>query len=634
MQTHLDVEGPFNSRRIKEYLRQQQLTSTTPKVPPPINPHQIPLPETPPHPGSLGLPQGGTPSPTPHQSPGLGRPRFGDQPDYGFGNQNEFENDIGNDLDYNGGNDYGSGLNRALANLAKMYKEKLQYGGENDNFDFKLTIFRDLCKRAGILSTARNLAYPTMLRDLALEHYYINLNNTSEIPPFEELCDKTRNYFEGPEYRRSILGQWEALTIKTVIARTENSSKTTLDCLKLLITELRHLQLGLDLELRTEKLLRNKLISACQTLTACQYACYRPSDNLAGLIEDLRSSITTYEKTNGGNNNAFFTDRRYYKQNSFSRPAQPTPTPYRNPLFRQNNRISYPTNKTCPNPTGGQGNKKLCFVCGQEGCWSTKHTKQERDESTRDIRNRYKKIERQYIIDHEGTEDCETENCDPDCESVTGAIETLILDTDTPEIPNEDEAEHFFTSLGPLPKNEATNITKDLANRSFTHAITGTIPIIEPTPNNSDPATGFTTPEAPDADPFSYITSDRYTADTFYGIMIDTGASKRSRAGYGQFLAYSKTHTTTLDTARAGLVNVQFGIGSACSIGSVTVKTPVGTVEFHVVQADTPFLLCLSDMDSLRVYYNNLTNTLITPTESVPVVRRFGHPFLLWEDSL
>ena len=209
MQAHLDAEGPFNSRRIKEYLRQQQLTSTTPKVPPPINPHQIPLPETPPHPGSLGLPQGGTPSPTPHQSPGLGRPRFGDQPDYGFGNQNEFENDIGNDLDYNGGNDYGSGLNRALANLAKMYKEKLQYGGENDNFDFKLTIFRDLCKRAGIPLTARNLAYPAMLRDLALEHYYINLNNTSEIPPFEELCDKTRNYFEGPEYRRSILGQWE-----------------------------------------------------------------------------------------------------------------------------------------------------------------------------------------------------------------------------------------------------------------------------------------------------------------------------------------------------------------------------------------------------------------------------------------
>ena len=39
-------------------------------------------------------------------------------------------------------------------------------------------------------------------------------------------------------------------------------------------------------------------------------------------------------------------------------------------------------------------------------------------------------------------------------------------------------------------------------------------------------------------------------------------------------------------------------------------------------------------MDTLKVYYNNLTNTLVTPTKSVPVVRRFGHPFLLWDDSL
>ena len=116
--------------------------------------------------------------------------------------------------------------------------------------------------------------------------------------------------------------------------------------------------------------------------------------------------------------------------------------------------------------------------------------------------------------------------------------------------------------------------------------------------------------------------------------MIDTGASKRSTAGHGQYLAYRKTHDVAIDTTRAGLVNVQFGIGSASSIGSVTINTPVGMVEFHIVEADTPFLLCLADMDSLKVYYNNLTNTLVTPTELFPVIRRFGHPFLLWEESL
>ena len=111
--------------------------------------------------------------------------------------------------------------------------------------------------------------------------------------------------------------------------------------------------------------------------------------------------------------------------------------------------------------------------------------------------------------------------------------------------------------------------------------------------------------------------------------MIDTRASKRSTAGYGQYLTYRKTYNTAINTSKAGAINVQFSIGSTPSIGSVTVKTPVGNVEFHIIKADTPFLLYLTDMDILKVYYNNLKNILVTPTKSVPVVRRFGHPFLL-----
>ena len=57
-------------------------------------------------------------------------------------------------------------------------------------------------------------------------------------------------------------------------------------------------------------------------------------------------------------------------------------------------------------------------------------------------------------------------------------------------------------------------------------------------------------------------------------------------------------------------------------------------MEFHVVQADTPFLLCIADMDALGVYYNNLSDYLVTPEKSIPVIQRFGHPFLFWEDSL
>ena len=101
------------------------------------------------------------------------------------------------------------------------------------------------------------------------------------------------------------------------------------------------------------------------------------------------------------------------------------------------------------------------------------------------------------------------------------------------------------------------------------------------------------------SDPFVFATTSRYTADEFYGVVVDTGASKKSTAGYGQYLAYSKIHDIAIDTAKASQVNVQFGIGSAPSISSVTLDTPVSRIEFHVVQADTPFLHCHADMDSL-----------------------------------
>ena len=39
-------------------------------------------------------------------------------------------------------------------------------------------------------------------------------------------------------------------------------------------------------------------------------------------------------------------------------------------------------------------------------------------------------------------------------------------------------------------------------------------------------------------------------------------------------------------------------------------------------------------MDTLQAYYNNVENALVTPSDIFPVVRRFGHPFLLWDQHL
>ena len=204
------------------------------------------------------------------------------------------------------------------------------------------------------------------------------------------------------------------------------------------------------------------------------------------------------------------------------------------------------------------------------------------------------------------------------------------------------------------------NITANLADRSFIHAITATTPEPIPestisiytsqtganseanserqeitpdtteansecqeiTPGTRAPTenTDFPNSDLSKPDSFTYITSLRYPASTFYGVVIDTGASRRSTAGYEQYLAYEKTHSERIDTSRAGMARIYFGIGSASSIGSVTIKTPIGKIEFHVLEADTPFLLCIDDMDVLGVYYNNVDNMLVTPEGTFPVI--------------
>jgi hypothetical protein len=141
--------------------------------------------------------------------------------------------------------------------------------------------------------------------------------------------------------------------------------------------------------MRTDKILHNKLILACQEVPACEYACYRPSESLAGLINDLRSSIITRSKQGNLESHQFhqseteqlFTDRRYHSNR--------------------------PNRATASQPA------KRCFVCKKEGCWSTKHTKEEQEESKQRFRASLKpwlgrtfdRNPRQYITEFEGEEE-------------------------------------------------------------------------------------------------------------------------------------------------------------------------------------------------------------------------------------
>ena len=46
---------------------------------------------------------------------------------------------------------------------------------------------------------------------------------------------------------------------------------------------------------------------------------------------------------------------------------------------------------------------------------------------------------------------------------------------------------------------------------------------------------------------FIYIITERYTPKEFYGVIINTGASKKSTIGYRQYFIYKTTISNNID---------------------------------------------------------------------------------------
>ncbi|RAL61889.1 hypothetical protein DID88_002952 [Monilinia fructigena] len=378
-------------------------------------------------------------------------------------------------------------------------------------------IGRDLSNLARRLYTD-NEKYSSEDDRIALEFYHANLDRLPQTMNDMRLMFETT--FEGDEYHRGIMRKWETVALSDVIRK--NPDQSVLECFRLMTAELRELYRGLTGDFRTQSILHQKIINSCKDVKACSNALFRPSSEVTGLIEDIRASITTYEYTHPITSSTNFTDRRY--RHSADTRSQP--------------RRQFQPSQNAPKLTNTQ-----CYVCKQEGCWSTKHSKEEQEESKRRFKEKTKmeggRFERkftQFLVEYEGDHSDDT----------------------------DDELEIY---------------------------------------NN----------------------------EKFQGIVIDTGASKWSTVGYGQYQAYKKyVEDIEMDKKRAGVAKVAFGIGKTESIGSISINLPPGKVEFHVVTADTPFLLSLHDMDRLKVYYNNIKDSLVSLTGKHPVVRRFEHPILMW----
>jgi hypothetical protein len=195
---------------------------------------------------------------------------------------------------------------------------------------------------------------------------------------------------------------------------------------------------------------------------------------------------------------------------------------------------------------------------------------------------------------------------------------------------NLSNVEIFITSFDLVEKANAEIMITNLANRSLSHFLI----------NNQtadDLQTDLKIAHSSnlihicmkDIDFFTYIIIDRYTSKMFYDIMIDSKASVQLIVDYKQYLAFIKNISIELDSIKVETINVQFEIESTFSIESFTIDISFELVKFHVMKADTFFLLSLADMNRLKVYFNNVENLLVDKIKILSIIRRFDHGFLL-----
>ena len=258
-----------------------------------------------------------------------------------------------------------------------MYKEDYKYSGQNDNFNHKLGIFYEMCMKANVHLRYRNAAYSTMLQEAALDHYYTNLRQYTQMAQLDNLTCVTRQYFESKKYQRGVIDRWTDITLESVMDKPENTNKSTTDCLQLLLTEMRYLKIGLPPKMEADIVFHLKLLHACRDLPTCIYACCKPADEINSLINKLEISITTYERQQKKGANSIFTDCRYHPQKYSYQSCKQTP-------FRQNNYQEPPRTTTSRRLFDKHTtHNRKCFICDRTGCWSTKHSRKEWDEFRR-----------------------------------------------------------------------------------------------------------------------------------------------------------------------------------------------------------------------------------------------------------
>ena len=467
-------------------------------------------------------------------------------------------------------------LQRRTIALARLCSAEDKYSGEDDDdFETKLKVFASNCQIAGMNDTMEMAkVFQFMLKGRALRFYLDDCQWQN--CDAETVERRIRQRFYTEERLHAFIREWDRLSLASRIK--ENPNKTVSQNFKEMVARMEKIQPFLTDRHSGDAAFREKLFNASMGVPACGAGRFHASGTASGLISDLQNAIADWEVIHADNPpggvTALHTDteNNYVDRRYGSRGGrQPSRQGSRSP--RPPPRTPYfAASSSRSTPQGRQ--PKRCFVCGREGCWSTNHPPKEREGRIR-----------QYIADVEGEPEGGGES--PGQVVVFEGDEETSNDRENEESPS---AAYFAY----------------MADSAVFHALTGTPERIA-----------------------------RHRDVVFNGLLVDTGANKLSTAGKAQYDAYCAL-TGRGAPLTPSSATCAFGMGATEALGAALVSFPVGDLvlktSFHVVDADTPFLLCLADMDRLGLVYDNLEDRLIHAASgnSAPITRVNGHPFLQW----
>ncbi|KAK4206099.1 hypothetical protein QBC37DRAFT_245561, partial [Rhypophila decipiens] len=446
---------------------------------------------------------------------------------------------------------------RQILDFEKLYSgnDDVKFSGNfYDVFETKLQIFHDNRERLGIPEGCSAGLFPSMLKGKAKEYYYNDLFRSTDRKDFELLVRKFGIHFNTEEGHQFYLSEWRSTTLQKVIG--DNPGKTRLECLDLLFDKLGKLQQAIPSIAQDQRTLRDQALNACKGIPECSMALYNPALEYEGVRNQLRNAISITQSTipqqftvdtakPDDSGQAWWTDRKFRgrgRDNRYGRGGGHR-KPYRRPRD--------------PNTT------PKCYVCGKEGCWSSKHPQQER----REAYERYKRgaskhdtsyqAYSQYVVWHEGGLPSLDDTVNPDEALIDQFFQS---DDDESEQDSDEEgtdshyvSDTFFTETPkPVDGPKVATLLNDASVRHyFTHEdpYNTKYALIE---KHDDPTVGVST---------MYLLDDRYSSGAFHGIMPDTGAAGHSTAGEPQFRALQRmVPSATLDT-NVAKASIRFGSG-------------------------------------------------------------------------